>query len=340
MSISESASTSMSPVVFISYSWTNSRHTDWVANLARRLRSNGIDVQLDRWNVTAGNDLNLFMEKYANLSSRVLVVLSDDYAQKANSRAEQPSGVATETAIVSSTIYSNLGSNRVVPIIPDSGTVRSKPILPTYLSGRKWIDFRDNHEGAYEDLLRTLHEEPLEPVPQLGANPFIGTTADQARAMLRNAPERWCNSQEKGKLNFNLNENSGHYTIGHGAASFNLQLEYPFSGEISPESPKLIRHYRDQVRLIGLVKSAFSRPDCFQEVSSLPLSNRIEVTEPGDAIVMLNHSGYWALLLLDDLQFQQGFNTYEPIAKVRFTIATDRTAQLSLENLPAFTRDH
>lgn len=40
----------MIPEVFISYSHDNDEHKEWVLQLATRLRSNGIDVILDRWN--------------------------------------------------------------------------------------------------------------------------------------------------------------------------------------------------------------------------------------------------------------------------------------------------
>ena len=102
------------PVAFVSYSWAGDQHVAWVINLARRLRANGVDVHLDRWDVSLGHDLYLFMERYADPSARVLVMLSDDYGPKANRRDELPSGVGTETTIVSPTVYRNLGGNRVI----------------------------------------------------------------------------------------------------------------------------------------------------------------------------------------------------------------------------------
>ena len=95
MNISSTSEPTDPPVVFVSYSQTNEQHIAWVTELSRRLRSNGIDVFLDQWNVRAGHDLNLFMEQYHDLSTRIVVVLSDDYADKANKRGEQHSGVGT-----------------------------------------------------------------------------------------------------------------------------------------------------------------------------------------------------------------------------------------------------
>lgn len=42
------------PQVFMSYSHDDEAHRAWVLQLSTRLRSNGVDVCLDRWNVTLG----------------------------------------------------------------------------------------------------------------------------------------------------------------------------------------------------------------------------------------------------------------------------------------------
>lgn len=322
------------PVAFISYSWASPDHIAWVADLARRLRANGVDVQLDRWNVRLGNDLHLYMEKYADPSARVLIILSDDYAAKANKRDEQPSGVGTETTIVSPTVYKDLGGNRVIPIIPDSGTAEGEPNVPTYLVGRSWIDFRGHHESAYEHLLRDLHDVPIETIPPLGPNPFLGRTEAQARAAIRNDPARWHDGRTSGLVEINLNENSGLFTIGSDEASFQLKLQYHHGDELGPNARKGVRHYADHIESIALVIQAAVHPERFADLAALPLSNRTEHTAPGDAVIMLNKRGYWALLILDDVQFRPGPNGYEALAVVRYAVATDRTATLTLDDLP------
>lgn len=321
------------PVVFISYSWTNDEHVGWVTNLARRLRANGVDVHLDRWDVPSGGDLYVFMERYADPSARVLVVLSDDYAPKADKRGEVSSGVGTETTIVSPTVYERLGDSRVIPIVPDSGTVAAKPVTPIYLRGRNWIDFRSDHEQAYEDLLRELHGAPVEVAPPLGVNPFIDVTAEQARASIRNDPARWSDSRSKGIAEINLNENSGRYTLGAGDVSFNLSMDH-YSGWSGPGAPKRVRHYADYIGKIGLVTAAADHPQRFDDLSIIPMSNRVEVTSPGDALVALNRNGYWMLLLHQDVTFREGPNGFEAIAVLCWAIATDRSAALTLADLP------
>lgn len=322
------------PIAFVSYSWANDQHVAWITNLARRLRSNGVDVRLDRWDVRLGHDLYLFMEQYAQVSARVLVVLSDDYGPKAEGRASQVSGVGTETAIISSTIYQDLGSNRVIPIVPDSGTVAGAPIVPIYLEGKNRIDFRDDNEAAYERLLRELHGVPIETAPALGPNPFVGKTTSQATAMIRNDPARWRDVRSNGFIEINLNENSGRYVIGSEDAAFDLKLQHPYGGKAHPDAPKEIRHYSDGIGKIALITQASERAEVFEDFGVLPMSNRTESTKPGDVLVMLNHHGYWGLIIHDDLVFRKGFNGYEPIALMRYVIGTDRTAELTLDDLP------
>ena len=323
------------PVAFVSYSHTNDDHAAWVANLCRRLRGNGVDVHLDRWHVGPGRDLNLFMERYADLSARVIVVLSDDYAAKANQRADRRTGVGTETTIVTPTVYRDLGGNRVIPIVPASGTVADAPVAPTYLEGRVWIDFREDYEAAYEELLRELHGQPIEAAPNLGANPFLGTTPEQARAAVRNDAARWQDGRTSGLIEIPVSENSGRFTIGSGEGRFDMFLQYHYGDDPQPGARKGIRHYADHLGNIGLVRAAAEHPERFADLAGLAMSNRTEHTGPGDALVMLNRSGYWALLLLDDVAFRRGPNGYEVFAVIRFVIATDRSASLTLDDLPA-----
>lgn len=325
------------PVVFMSYSWASEEHRSWVTSLARRLRANGVDVHLDVWDVRLGHDLNLFMEQYADTSARVLVILSDDYGPKADARAAQPSGVGTETAIVSPTVYRNLGSNRVIPVVPDSGTVEAEPIRPTYLSSRFWVDFRGDYETAFEKLLRELLGYHIESAPPLGNNPFANVTEWQARANIRNAPSKWHDARPKGQIEINLHENGGRYSIGVGDACFDLHLDYRWPVE-SLHRQQDVRHYSGRIAdngKIGLIRANAQQAECFEDLSMLSMSNDSETSRPGDIIVMMNHKGYWALLILDEVVFRASSRGEQPFALLRFVIASDRTASLTPDDLPA-----
>ena len=47
---------------FISYSWDDEPHTDWVNRIAAILRHNAINSLLDQFNVFPGSNLEKFME--------------------------------------------------------------------------------------------------------------------------------------------------------------------------------------------------------------------------------------------------------------------------------------
>jgi hypothetical protein len=51
------------PKAFVSYSWDDEPHTHWVEALANRLRGDGVDVTLDRWDLQPGDRLPAFMDR-------------------------------------------------------------------------------------------------------------------------------------------------------------------------------------------------------------------------------------------------------------------------------------
>ena len=51
------------PKLFISYSWSNPTHEQWVIDLANELTQSGVYVILDKWDLKEGNDSVVFMEQ-------------------------------------------------------------------------------------------------------------------------------------------------------------------------------------------------------------------------------------------------------------------------------------
>ncbi len=60
------------PKAFVSYSWDDDAHNKWVAELATKLRADGIDITLDQWNTVSGDQLTSFMEKEIRENDSVL----------------------------------------------------------------------------------------------------------------------------------------------------------------------------------------------------------------------------------------------------------------------------
>jgi hypothetical protein len=159
------------PKVFISYSWSNDTHIDWVLDLAERLMSDRIDVVIDKWSLIEGHDLHAFMEQMVvdPTIKRVLIISDNLYAEKANGRL---GGVGKETQIISKEVYESVEQTKFVPILRERDA-DGKPCLPVYLQSRKYIDFSqpDNEPNAYDQLIRNIYERPVRPKPALGSLP-------------------------------------------------------------------------------------------------------------------------------------------------------------------------
>ena len=73
------------PNVFVSYSHDSLERKKWVFDLSTRLMSNGIEVGLNQWDVSPGDDTHKYMEKNISEADRILLICTEQYVQKANS---------------------------------------------------------------------------------------------------------------------------------------------------------------------------------------------------------------------------------------------------------------
>lgn len=156
------------PRVFISYSHDSAEHKGWVLDFATTLRNRGIDAVLDQWDLKPGDDLPHFMETELASCDYVLMICTDNYVMKANAGE---GGVGYEKMIMTSTLLKTIDSNKVIPIIRQSGG----SLTPTFLNSKLYIDFSNNEDVEYslDELLRTLLNSPLYEKPEIGNNPFV-----------------------------------------------------------------------------------------------------------------------------------------------------------------------
>lgn len=180
------------PKLFISYSWSNPTHEQWVIDLANELTESGIYVILDKWNLKEGHDSVAFMEKMVTDPeiAKVAIICDEIYASKADGRA---GGVGTETQIISREVYEHQEQGKFVAIIPEKDE-QGKAFLPTYYKSRIYIDLSepDNYSDNFEKLLRWVFDKPLYTRPEIGKKPSfldesggisLGTTAIYKRAL-------------------------------------------------------------------------------------------------------------------------------------------------------------
>ena len=121
---------------------------------------------MDLWELQPGDDLPLFMERNLASASRVLMVCTENYVDKANSGT---GGVGYEKMIVTADLARSIDSRKVIPIIRQNGTRR----VPTFLATKLFIDFsrEGQFEFSFDELVRTIHDAPLFVKPPVGTRP-------------------------------------------------------------------------------------------------------------------------------------------------------------------------
>ncbi|BFG80449.1 SEFIR domain-containing protein [Paraburkholderia terrae] len=178
------------PKLFISYSWTTPAHERWVLDLAERLRGDGVDVILDKWDLREGNDAHAFMERMVTDPEikKVAMICDVAYVDKANRRG---GGVGTETQIITGEIYAHTSQDKFVAVIAERDA-DGKAVVPAYYKGRIYIDLTDieRYEDEYERLVRWVSDKPLYVKPPLGKKPafldqVVATTLANRSAMRR-----------------------------------------------------------------------------------------------------------------------------------------------------------
>jgi hypothetical protein len=187
------------PKVFLSYSWTSPEHEEFVISLATKLRADGIDVVLDKWDLKEGQDKYAFMEQMVTDPSihRVLIISDKRYAERSDSRE---GGVGSETQIISPEIYRKADQEKFIPIVTEFAQ-DGEPYLPTFLKGRIYINLSSEelYFSGYENLVRNIYERPALPKPPLGTAPSYIVSDDQRPIITLHKFETFRDAITKGK---------------------------------------------------------------------------------------------------------------------------------------------
>lgn len=138
----------MNKKVFISYSWDNEQHNEWVLSLANKLRENGIEAVCDI--ILTENELNKMMVDNVKNSDKIIIVLTENYTEKAEF---YKGGVGFETKLLYNVVKDN--SEKIIVLL------KEKCALPFYIKSFKYIDFNNNYKKAFEELLYRIEDKPL-----------------------------------------------------------------------------------------------------------------------------------------------------------------------------------
>ena len=272
----------MAPSVFVSYSHDSKDHKAWVLQLATRLRHNGVDTILDRWNLGLGEDVAAFIERGLSESSRVLCICSENYVRKANLKK---GGVGYEKRIMTAEIMTELDARWVIPVIRDNS---GNNLVPTFLGCCLYVDFRDDlcYEEKYEELLRSLLDEPILPVPPIGSNPFE-TIKQFSRNKFIPSSERYVSPSPSGRVTFDYSNNNGRYCIGSGKLMFELDLIKSSDWNIQ------LLNDPSCIRTVAIAKGC-SEIDDIADARRYDGSSRTRRPGIGQVAVLQNENGYWA----------------------------------------------
>ena len=154
------------PTAFVSYSWDSQQHRTWVRSLAERLRSEGVDVKLDQWELEPGDQLPRFMEQAIRENDFVLIVCTPRYKVRSDARE---GGVGYEGDIMTAEVFTGGSERKFIPVLREREWVEA---APSWLAGKVYVDLRGDSysEDAYDELLLAIHgtrpqAPPLGPLP-------------------------------------------------------------------------------------------------------------------------------------------------------------------------------
>ncbi|SCN23647.1 SEFIR domain protein [Clostridium sp. N3C] len=157
------------PSVFISYSWDSEEHENWVTVLAAKLRENGVDATIDKFETQSKTvNLNRMMVEKIKNSDNILLILTENYAKKADTFQ---GGVGYETNLLIRYIKDN--PDKIILIMRHKGDYRKA--VPFYLEGFHFIDFShdDQFDIKFDELLHRIYQVDVIDVPKVGAKPKL-----------------------------------------------------------------------------------------------------------------------------------------------------------------------
>jgi hypothetical protein len=157
------------PKVFISYSWDDAEHKEWVLKLSHLLISNGIVVILDQYELSPGDNLTYFMEKNIPEVDKVIMILTPNYKLKADKRS---GGVGYEYSIITQELFENIVSNKFIPILRKG---ELEECVPTFLKSRLFLDMRKTSQikDGLKQIIFSVYNKRLVEKPDLGPVPDL-----------------------------------------------------------------------------------------------------------------------------------------------------------------------
>ena len=156
----------INPKVFISYTHDSQDHMDHVLDLSNSLRNNGIDCNIDQYEISPSEGWPRWMINQIDEADFVLVVCTENYERRFTGKEEPGKGLGVkwEGAILTQKLYDDDAKNTdFIPVIfsPDDSAH-----IPVVLRGA--THYKINTEEGYKALYRHLTHQPPNIKPELG----------------------------------------------------------------------------------------------------------------------------------------------------------------------------
>ena len=147
---------------FISYSWDEKLHEQWVMNLVIELRNSGVDASFDKYE-TQTKTTNLYQMMIKNMrdNDNIIVILTENFAKKAD---DMQGGVGFETLLSFPDIQQD--PDKFIFLLRHKGNFEDA--FPFHLRSFYAIDFSDDKlfDEKFLELLHRIEGVPMyEKVP-------------------------------------------------------------------------------------------------------------------------------------------------------------------------------
>lgn len=174
--------------VFISYSWDDKDHLEWVFQLCQDLRDKGVDAIIDQA-MRKGKDLLDFMEKGIAHAHRVLVIGTPNYKLKSE---EEKGGVKYEQNIIKASILHGIGSDRYITILRKGEGFEES--FPAVISTKGGYDMRNDadYDAHLAALVHEIYDKPIVVLNPIGAIPDFAQQEEQgSKPVVENANDSY-----------------------------------------------------------------------------------------------------------------------------------------------------
>ena len=154
-----------SPSAFISYSHETRKHNERVLSLAKKLRTDGVDCEIDSFQVSPPEGWVIWMQKKTTESDFVIAVCTETYARRfaGNETLGKGKGATWEGRLIQQDLYDTERNHRIIPVVFDHADINH---IPQALKSATYYDL--STEDGYDRLHRALTNQPLILKPSIG----------------------------------------------------------------------------------------------------------------------------------------------------------------------------